>query len=217
GREIGSGARVQDSDLVKPGDRGSDCGFAIVHVVSDADGMDAGAFERLATDGGVGEKSLVTVRMVRRPRVEAAFEIAEDDVRLMQLFGHARERYRRIGDLHQVHVTGQYQLGHASRSQSADWARLDRLFWLEAEFAPKRDPLCLFLIDVHSLLLWRAGEKVAALVGDARAHVLIGERRIELRIEPLDDWPRCPGGCHQAVVDHRDVAGQSRLRHGWQL
>src|SRR5215470_8158251 len=54
----------------------------------------------------------------------------------------------------------------------------------QPELAHHRAPFGLFRVDVGGLLLRRAGEHVAAFLGNARAHVLALERGVELGIEP---------------------------------
>jgi len=62
-------------------------------LIGEADRLDAGRLQRQGMRTG-------------RP-VETAFEVAEDDVGGTKLFCDEREGHRRIGDVHQIHVTGE--------------------------------------------------------------------------------------------------------------
>src|SRR4051812_42554126 len=86
-------------------------------------------------------------------------------------------------------------------------------FRLEPELAHQRAPFALFLINIGSLLLWRRGKRLAALIRDARAHVLGLERYSEFGIEPPDDAAWRPGRRYKPIADHRLVASH-RLRDG---
>ena len=90
----------QDADLVEPRDRGRDIGGAIVHVVGDSDGVDAGELQRLTAHRGIGKESLVGVRMAGRRQMQATFHIAEHDVCRTELADNFPERFRGIGDVH---------------------------------------------------------------------------------------------------------------------
>ena len=50
--DIRSGAGMRNAELIEPRDRCSDCRLAVVHVVGDADGGNAGGTQRLAADVG---------------------------------------------------------------------------------------------------------------------------------------------------------------------
>ncbi len=47
-RTVAAGPGMGNADFVEPGDRGGDRGLAVIDVVGDADGPDAGRFQRLA-------------------------------------------------------------------------------------------------------------------------------------------------------------------------
>ena len=107
GGAVDAGAGMRDADFVEPGDRRGNRRGTVIDVVGDADGLDAGRFQRLAGHRRVGKKALIVERMARGRRAQAAFEVREHDVRGAELVSHQRERDQRIGDVHQVHVAGQ--------------------------------------------------------------------------------------------------------------
>jgi hypothetical protein len=82
---------------------------AVIHVVGNADGMNAGKPERLAADCPIGEKSFGEGGAIRRRQVEAAFQIAEHHVRRAQVTGDFPKRHLRIGDIHEIDVARQNQ------------------------------------------------------------------------------------------------------------
>ncbi len=81
--EIGPGAGMGNAELIEPRDRGRDILGAVIDVVGDADGVDAGQPQRLAADLRIGEKSLGCMRAPRR-QMQTAFQIAEHHVGLVQ-------------------------------------------------------------------------------------------------------------------------------------
>jgi hypothetical protein len=107
GREVGAGAGVLDAQLIQARNRHSNIRIAIVHVVGDADGMNPGKLQRLAADGRIREETLIAGRVPRRRVDQAAFEIAEHHVGPAQLVADKGKRRFGIGDVHEVHVTGE--------------------------------------------------------------------------------------------------------------
>jgi len=102
-----------NAELIEPRDRGGDIVGAVIDVVGDADGVDAGEPQRLAADLRIGEKAFGGVRALWR-QMQAAFQIAEHHVGLVQRRGNMPKRNGDIGDVHEVDVAGQNQLaGHA--------------------------------------------------------------------------------------------------------
>ncbi len=86
-------------------------GVAVMHVVGDADRLDAAAPQRLAAEDRVGEKTFIADRVPACRHRQAAFEIAEHHVGLAQLVAHQGERHGGIGDIHEIDVAGQDHLG----------------------------------------------------------------------------------------------------------
>ena len=103
--EVLAGAGVEHAVFVEPRDRGEDVGFAVMHVVGDADGADAGGPERL-TGARVGEEPFVAHGVPGR-NDETAFEIAEHHVGAAELIGDPGEGNAGVGDVHQVDVAGE--------------------------------------------------------------------------------------------------------------
>ena len=66
GGKVGARARVLNSELVQAGDRRLIVRIAIVHVVGDADGMNACKLQRFAPDRWVREETFIADRMPRR-------------------------------------------------------------------------------------------------------------------------------------------------------
>ena len=63
---VHSGAGVRNAELIEPRDRGGDRRLAVVHVVGDADGGDAGGAQRFARDDRGGEEAFVLERVTAR-------------------------------------------------------------------------------------------------------------------------------------------------------
>src|SRR6266446_5237645 len=80
--------------------------------------MNAGRSERLAGHLRVGKEAFALQGVRCRRLVETAFEIAKDDLGRPELILYKRERHRRIGDIHQVHVTGEDDLRSHSSPRS---------------------------------------------------------------------------------------------------
>ena len=109
GCAIAPGTGVRNSQLLQALDGGHDVRRAVIHVVGNADGMNAGKPERLAADCPIGEKSFREGGAIRRRQVEAAFQIAEHHVRRAQVTGDFPKRHLRIGDIHEIDVARQNQ------------------------------------------------------------------------------------------------------------
>src|SRR5260370_28365730 len=105
-----AGHGMADAEHVEPGNRRRDCRLAVIDIVGEPDRPDAGWLQRLAGNERVGEKSFMFHGMPALRPVETAFEVAKDDIGAAELFLNEGERYRRIGDVHQVHVTGEDHL-----------------------------------------------------------------------------------------------------------
>ena len=106
--KIGAGAGVQNAEPIQYGERGRDVVRAVIDVVGDADGMKAAKPQSLSPDLRIGKKPFGVVRPPRR-HMQAAFQIGEHGVGRAQFGGNLPERNRRIGDVHQIDVTGQNQ------------------------------------------------------------------------------------------------------------
>ncbi len=78
-RTISTRAGMGDAELVEAGDRRHDRGLAVIDVVGDPDRGDPGVGQGLARRRRIGEKPLALQGVPAGRRVEAAFEIAEDD------------------------------------------------------------------------------------------------------------------------------------------
>ena len=111
---VRAGAGVRNAECVEPGDRCGNCVVAIVHVVGYPHRGDAGAAERLATDGGRREESFAFRGVTARRLVQAALEIAEHNVRGAKFILHARERHGGIVHVHQIDIAGEDHPGHAA-------------------------------------------------------------------------------------------------------
>jgi len=112
----GAGTGMRDPELVETSDRGHDRRLAVIDVVGDADGMYAGRLQRFPRHPGVGEKAFVLDGMPAGRPVETAFEVEEHDVGGAELVADKGKGYGRVGDVHQVDVTGEdhfcRHLGH---------------------------------------------------------------------------------------------------------
>ena len=78
-----------------------------MHVVGDPDGMNSRQLQRLAADCRIGKEALIADRVSRRRVDQAALEVAEHHVGSAQLIGDQGEGRFRIGDVHEIHVTGE--------------------------------------------------------------------------------------------------------------
>ena len=103
---------MRNAEFVQPRDRRQDGRIAVVHVVGDAHRGNAGVAQRRAAGGRIGEEALVVERVAAWRLVQAAFKVAEHQVGGLERVPHAGERYRRVTDVHQVHVSGQDQSRH---------------------------------------------------------------------------------------------------------
>jgi hypothetical protein len=71
----------------------------------------------------VGKEAFVFHGMAAGRLVETAFEIREDDIGAAKLVLDEREGHRRVGHVHQVHVTGQDHLDRHFSSRLAVGSR----------------------------------------------------------------------------------------------
>src|SRR5579862_7353688 len=113
-----------DAEPVELRDRAEDRRGAVIDIVGKADSRKPGELQRLAADGGVGEKTFLFDTMRSGRMIEQTFEIAENRVRFGKSLADPCERRGRIGDVHQVDVADQDQ---GRRHAGLFWFRPRRL------------------------------------------------------------------------------------------
>jgi hypothetical protein len=77
--KVGASSGMCDADLIKPSDRGRDALGAVIDIVGDAHGVDAGKPQGFTANLRIGKKTFGRVRPLRW-QMKAAFEIGEHGV-----------------------------------------------------------------------------------------------------------------------------------------
>src|SRR5262245_36852368 len=110
-RAICAGSGMRDADAVEIGDRLRD-GFSVIDVVGETDGGDPALGQRSRRHLRVGEEALDMGRAFIEARRQAALEIGEHEISRAECILDASERNLRVGDVHEIDVTGDDKLEH---------------------------------------------------------------------------------------------------------
>ena len=97
---------MQNTQFIEPRNGSLDRVGAVIDVVGDADNVNTCTLERLAARGGRRIEGLVVIRAAAGRIVQAAFEIAEDDVGSLEHLLEMLEGNAGIGHTQQIDVTG---------------------------------------------------------------------------------------------------------------
>jgi hypothetical protein len=100
---------VGHAQFIEARDRCKNRCFAVIDVVGDADRVDSCEPERVAAYTRRRVKTFAVCRMSFRRSVEAALEVAENDIGGAQFCRDAVKGHGRIGDVHQIDVAREHQ------------------------------------------------------------------------------------------------------------
>ncbi len=103
---------MPDAEPVELRDRAQDRGIAVIDVVGQPDGGNAGGPECRAGDLRVGEEAFLFDRVPVGRLVQNAFEVGEDEIGGAQFVADPGERHGGVVHVHQVHIADQDHRGH---------------------------------------------------------------------------------------------------------